>query len=173
MNIVQEQLRLIENATDQTCFGCGANNPIGLKMQFKTDDERIYSFVTVPRPMAGWDTTVHGGILSTILDEMMGWSVIYLLGKIGVTKSMTVEFLKPVSTETPLTAVGYIQEVVSERQVLVTGEIFNQDSVLCVRSTGTFAAMTSQAAVRLGVMSSDYLERFLPVLNQKEAAAKR
>lgn len=173
MNIAQEQLRLVDNIADQTCFGCGAKNPIGLKMQFKTDDEKIYSFVTVPRTMAGWDTTVHGGILSTILDEMMGWSVIYLLGKIGVTKSMTVEFLKPVPAETPLTAVGYIQEVVSERQVLVTGEIFNQDSVLCVRSTGTFAAMTSQAAVRLGVMSGDYLERFLPVLNQKEAAANR
>ncbi|MDD2463303.1 MAG: PaaI family thioesterase [Desulfobulbus sp.] len=173
MNIVQEKLRLVNNIPDQTCFGCGTNNPIGLKMQFKTDDEKLYSFVTVPRTMAGWDTTVHGGILSTILDEMMGWSVIYLLGKIGVTKAMTVEFLKPVPAETPLTAIGFIQEVVSERQVLVTGEIYNQDSVLCVRSTGTFAAMTSQAAVRLGVMSSDYMERFLPLLTQKERGANR
>ncbi|MGD9950099.1 MAG: PaaI family thioesterase, partial [Desulfobulbus sp.] len=167
------QLRQVNNIADQTCFGCGNNNPIGLKMQFKTDNEKVYSFVTVPKTMAGWDTTVHGGILSTILDEMMGWSVIYLLGKIGVTKSMNVEFVKPVPAETALTAVGFIQEVVSERQVLVTGEIYNQDSVLCVRSIGTFAAMTSQAAVRLGVMSNDYMERFLPLLNQKEAAANR
>jgi acyl-coenzyme A thioesterase PaaI-like protein len=171
--MVQEQLRLVNNIADQTCFGCGTNNPIGLKMQFQTDDEKLYSFVTVPKTMAGWDTTVHGGILSTILDEMMGWSVIYLLGKIGVTKSMSVEFLKPVPAETPLTALGCIQKVVSERLVLVTGEIYNQDSVLCVRSTGTFAAMTSQAAVRLGVMSSDYMERFLPLLSQKEAGRNR
>lgn len=171
--MVQEHLRLVNNIADQTCFGCGTNNPIGLKMQFQTDDEKLYSFVTVPKTMAGWDTTVHGGILSTILDEMMGWSVIYLLGKIGVTKSMSVEFLKPVPAETPLTALGCIQEVVSERLVLVTGEIYNQDSVLCVRSTGTFASMTSQAAVRLGVMSSDYMERFLPLLSQKEAGRNR
>jgi len=167
VNVIQEQLRLVKNIADQTCFGCGANNTIGLKMEFKTDEEKIYSFVTVPKTMAGWDTTVHGGILSTILDEMMGWSVIYLLGKIGVTKSMNVEFLKPVPAETPLTAVGFIREVVSERQVVVTGEIYNQESVLSVRSTGIFAAMTSQAAVRLGVMSSDYMERFLPLLDQK------
>ncbi len=28
--------------------------------------------------MAGWDRTVHGGIVSTVLDEIMGWGVIYL-----------------------------------------------------------------------------------------------
>ena len=172
MDFDQKQLRQVSNIADQTCFGCGAKNAIGLKMEFKTDDEKIYSFVTVPKTMAGWDTTVHGGILSTILDEMMGWSVIYLLGKIGVTKSMTVEFLKPVAAETPLTAVGYIQEVVSDRQVVVTGEVYNQDSVLCVRSTGTFAAMTTQAAVRLGVMGSDYMQRFLPLLTQKEEGTR-
>jgi len=170
LNIVEGQLKPVKNIEEQTCFGCGGDNPIGLKMEFKTDNEKLYSFVTVPKTMAGWDTTVHGGILSTILDEMMGWSVIYLLGKIGVTKSMNVEFLKPVAAETPLTAVGFIQEVVSERQVLVTGEIYNQESKLCVRSTGVFAAMTAQAAVRLGVMSNDYMVRFMPLLHQKEAA---
>ncbi len=169
MHIVEEQLKPVKNIEAQTCFGCGRDNPIGLKMQFKTDGEKIYSFVTLPKTMTGWDTTVHGGILSTILDEMMGWSVIYLLGKIGVTKAMTVEFLKPVPAETPLMAVGFIQEVVSDRQVLVTGEIYNKESKLCVRSTGTFAAMTAQAAVRLGVMGNDYMERFLPLLHQKEA----
>jgi uncharacterized protein (TIGR00369 family) len=168
VRVEREKLHTITNVPDQTCFGCGSSNPIGLQMQFQTDDEKIYSFVTVPASMAGWDTTVHGGILSTILDEMMGWSVIYLLGKIGVTKSMVVEFFKPVPAGQPLTAVGFIQEVVSDRQILVAGEIYTQQSVLCARSTGTFAAMTSQAAVRLGVMSTAYMERFLPILKQRE-----
>jgi acyl-coenzyme A thioesterase PaaI-like protein len=170
---VQKERRKIANIPDQTCFGCGSANAIGLQMQFTADDEKIYSHVTVPVSMAGWDTTVHGGILSTILDEMMGWSVIYLLGKVGVTKSMTVEFLKPVKTEQPLTAIGFIQEVVSDRLIMVTGEIYNQDAVLSARSIGTFAAMTSQAAVRLGVMSGSYMERFLPVLKQREEGGCR
>ncbi|ADW19424.1 thioesterase superfamily protein [Desulfobulbus propionicus DSM 2032] len=161
-------LRTIVNLDGQTCFGCGDNNPIGLHMTFLTDEQRVYSLVTVPPAMAGWDRTVHGGVLSTLLDEIMGWSVIYLLGKIGVTKTMTVEFLKPVQVETQLTVVGTIAETVSERQVVVGGEIHAQDGALCVRATGTFAAMTPQAAVRLGVMSNAYMERFLPVLHQKE-----
>ena len=167
MDIDWQQLRPVINIGDQTCFGCGADNPIGLHMHFLSDDEKLYAQLRVPVTMAGWDTTVHGGILSTILDEMMGWSVIYLVGKIGVTKTMTVDVLKPVRAEQRLTAIGYIAEEISERQIRVSGEIYSEEGVLSVRSSGLFAAMTAQAAVRLGVMSSDYMERFLPILQQR------
>lgn len=160
-------LKPIVNLDGQTCFGCGTNNPVGLHMTFLTDDQRVYSFVTVPRNMAGWDTTVHGGVISTILDEIMGWSVIYLLRKIGVTKTMTVSFKKPIQVEQPLTVVGAIDEQTSERQVLVTGAIYTADGTLCATSQGTFAAMTAPTAVRLGVMRSEYMERFRPILEQK------
>lgn len=163
-------LKKIVNVEGQTCFGCGAINPIGLQMEFLTDGHSLYSFVTVPSTMAGWDKTVHGGIISTILDEIMGWSVIYLLKKIGVTKSMTVDFLKPLHVGKKLTVVGAIQERDSERQVTVTGEIYTEEAVLCAKAHGTFAAMPAQTAVRLGVMSSEYMEKFLPVLNQKKEA---
>jgi hypothetical protein len=66
-------LQAIPNSENQTCFGCGANNPHGLKMKFSTDGERVYSFMRAPDFMTGWDQTVHGGILSTMLDEVMGW----------------------------------------------------------------------------------------------------
>ncbi len=170
MIIDLSQLRAIVNVEGQTCFGCGANNPIGLHMQFFTDEQRVYSQVTVPPAMAGWDRTVHGGVLSTLLDEIMGWSVIYLLGKIGVTKTMTVEFVKPVQAGRPLTVVGAVEATPSERQVAATGEVYSEEGVLCARATGVFAAMSTQAAVRLGVMSAEYMERFLPVLQQKERA---
>lgn len=163
-------LKNILNLEGQTCFGCGEVNPIGLRMQLLTDGQRVYSLVTVPPTMAGWDQTVHGGILSTILDEIMGWSVIYLLKKIGVTKSITVDFIKPVRVGKELTVVGAIEKIDSERHVVVTGEIYCDQDMLCARAQGKFVAMTTQAAVRLGVMSSEYMERFLPVLNQNEGS---
>ena len=161
-------LRTIDNMEGQTCFGCGASNPVGLHMQFLTDGERVYSFVTVPPAMAGWDQTVHGGVISTILDEIMGWSVIYLLGKIGVTKSMTVEFIKPLQVGTRLTVVGSIQETPSERQIVVQGEIYSEEERLCAKAAGTFVALSAQAALRLGVMSSEYNERFASILKQNQ-----
>jgi len=173
MIIHPEQLRAIANVEGQTCFGCGANNPIGLHMQFFTDEQRVYSQVMVPQAMAGWDQTVHGGVLSTLLDEIMGWSVIYLQGKIGVTKTMAVEFLKPVQVGQLLTVVGAINDASSERQVVATGEVYSETDVLCVKATGVFAALSTQAAVRLGVMSVEYLERFLPILMQKQGEGAR
>lgn len=161
-----EQLKCIANIAGQSCFGCGQNNAIGLRMHFKTDDSKVYSRVAVPAAMAGWDATVHGGIISTMLDEIMGWSVIYLLGKIGVTKTMTVTFMKPISVEEELTVIGSVQQVQTGRQVLVTGEIYNAGNVLCAKASGEFASMTPQAAVRLGVMSPAYMERFVPILEQ-------
>ncbi len=173
MIINQEGLKKIFNLNGQTCFGCGENNPIGLQMQFLTDDLRVYSFVTVPGVMAGWDQTVHGGIISTILDEIMGWTVIYLLKKIGVTKTMTVEFIKPLSVGNRLTVIGAIQEIQSERQVLITGEIYSDEGTLCARAQGTFAAMSAQTAVRLGVMGDEYMRGFLPILNQNDGKPSR
>ncbi len=172
MKINPAILKPILNVEGQTCFGCGENNPIGLQMQFLTDDDHVYSMVTVPSTMAGWDRTVHGGILTTLLDEIMGWSVIYLFKKIGVTKTMTVDFLKPLQVGRKLTIVGTIREIQSERQLLVTGEIYSEEDVLCAKASALFAAMTAQAAVRLGVMSSEYMERFLPILNQKDSSAR-
>jgi uncharacterized protein (TIGR00369 family) len=170
MIINQAILKKIANLERQTCFGCGESNPLGLHMQFLTDEKHVYSFVTVPVAMAGWDQTVHGGIISTILDEIMGWAVIYLLKKIGVTKSMTVDFMKPVHVGEQLTVIGTIEEVRSERQIMVTGAIYTDGETLCAKATGDFAAMPAKTAVRLGVMSSEYMERFLPVLQQKGGA---
>jgi acyl-coenzyme A thioesterase PaaI-like protein len=158
-------LKTIPNSENQTCFGCGAQNPHGLKMTFSTDGERVYSFLQVPSTLTGWDKTVHGGVLSTILDEIMGWSVIYLLKKIGMTKTITVEFKKAVSVGEPLTIVGGIKEKQSERSALMAGVIFNADDALCAEATGQFTTMQPKAALRLGLVGDDYMKTFGPILD--------
>ncbi len=167
MIVDPEVLKTIPNSEDQTCFGCGAQNPHGLKMKFATDGERVYSFLQVPLTLTGWDKTVHGGVLSTILDEIMGWSVIYLLRKIGMTKSITVEFKKAVSAGEPLTIVGCIREKQSERSALMAGVIFNADEALCAEAAGQFTTMQPKAALRLGLVGDDYMKAFGPILNFK------
>jgi uncharacterized protein (TIGR00369 family) len=167
MLVNRSDLKQIVNMEGMFCFACGATNPAGLRMTFHTDEQRVYSFVTVPPTMVGWGQTVHGGILSTMLDEIMAWSVIYLLGKIAVTKSITVEFKKPVQVGDELTVVGAVGELAG-RQITMSSEIYCAEKNLCVRAEGAFTAVPPQTAVRMGVMSSDYMERFLPVLRQRE-----
>ena len=164
MIIDKSSLKLIPNAPDQTCFACGEKNHEGLQMEFFTDGQRLYSFLKVPAKMAGWDQTIHGGIVSTILDEIMGWGVIYLCKKIGVTKTITVDFVKPVIAGKEVTVIGELKEKVSGRSVMMSGEIYNSKSVLCARATAEFKALDPKLALRLGLVSEEYMGMFDPIL---------
>lgn len=157
-------LQSIPNSENQTCFACGPNHSSGLKMKFSTDGNRVYSLIRAPSTMTGWDQTVHGGILTTMLDEVMGWGVIYLLKKIGMTKSITVDFNKAVYAGERLTVIGGIQEKRSDRECVMHGAIFNEKDTLCVEARGQFTTLRPKAALRLGLVGSDYMETFGPIL---------
>ncbi len=79
------------------CFVCGDRNEIGLKARFYFDADRgrAVSDITADELYAGYKNIFHGGITSTLLDEIMIKS---LLAEdiFVVTAEMTVKFKKPV-----------------------------------------------------------------------------
>ena len=160
----KEKLTPVTNWDEHTCFGCGQKNSNGLQLKFYTDNVRVYSFTEVPSTMTGWGSTVHGGIISTLLDEIMGWTVIHLYKKLGVTKSMNIEFLKPVSAREKVTLVGSVLEKTGARSARIRGEIYNTSEVLCATSTGDFSIMDSKLAIRLGLVEKHYMEAFGKIL---------
>jgi len=80
---------------DGLCFACGVRNPIGLKLTFQTlPGERLRTEWT-PRPEhQGFQDIVHGGLVSTVLDEVM-IRLLYALGIRAVTAELKTRFLKP------------------------------------------------------------------------------
>src|SRR2546429_8548212 len=59
----------------KSCFVCGVNNPLGLRLDFETDGEMVRARYA-PRPEhSGFKEAVHGGLLFTVLDEAMVWAV--------------------------------------------------------------------------------------------------
>jgi acyl-coenzyme A thioesterase PaaI-like protein len=89
------------------CFACGTLNEHGLGIVLHVDDDRAWTELALAPRFQGWDGIAHGGIVSTILDEVMAWS---LAGadNWGVTARMHVTFRRPVPLETPLRADGWI-----------------------------------------------------------------
>jgi len=71
---------------DKDCFGCGSENHSGLRMTFETNGSQIRSRLTVPSRFRGWSKLVHGGVISTILDETMSWAAIILTKRFILTK---------------------------------------------------------------------------------------
>lgn len=89
------------------CFVCGKGNAQGLRLDFAFDEAAGTLETTwVPSEVyQGYEGVLHGGVLSTLLDETVG-KLSVLLGKPAVTAEMTVRFVKPVPTGSSLTVRG-------------------------------------------------------------------
>jgi uncharacterized protein (TIGR00369 family) len=93
--------------SDHHCFGCGGKNPIGLHLRFtRTDDGVSAPFVPVPEHQ-GFEQIVHGGILSTVLDEAMAWAVASE-GIWAVTGDMRTRFRRPLHIGEPVTVAARV-----------------------------------------------------------------
>ncbi|MBW1768757.1 MAG: PaaI family thioesterase [Deltaproteobacteria bacterium] len=161
---IETGIKLLPNRDDHQCFGCGPANPSGLRMKFFTDDTSVFSWLKVPDHLIGWDNLVHGGVLSTILDEIMSWSAIYLLKKLILTKSMTVDFIKPVYVGAELKVEGTVFEKQSDKEAVMQGRIYNKEGVLCAKSKGIYVLLKPKVAKKLNMMSAEAIKDFEPIL---------
>jgi len=138
-------LKKIPERYNHKCFGCSPVNENGLKMKFYTDEKSVYSNLTLADYFCGWENIVHGGIISTILDEIMSWSAIYLLKRFILTKSISVDFLKPVYVGEDLIVEGRVFKQNSEKEAVMEGFVINSSDELCAKSKGVFALFTFEA----------------------------
>jgi len=83
------------------CFGCGQNNPIGLKLSFTKDGDTCRAEFTPGKVHQGWPGVVHGGILTCMLDEAMNYAA-YFEGVSCITAQMEIRLRQPVMVEEPL-----------------------------------------------------------------------
>ncbi len=104
----------------ELCFVCGRNNPIGLKLDFYNDHEKVWTEFTPQEYHQGWPGVLHGGIITALLDETIG-RVAFLYDKWVTTGKIEVKFRKP----TPL-----------GQKLLVTGELV-KDSGRAMEMRGT------------------------------------
>jgi acyl-coenzyme A thioesterase PaaI-like protein len=96
--------------TSRSCFVCGRENPVGLKVHWDEDSERqeIRAAVTLPEHFNGYPGVAHGGIVAAVLDETAGRSILMDGGfeDLMVTAKLEVVYRRPTPTGVPLLAVG-------------------------------------------------------------------
>jgi uncharacterized protein (TIGR00369 family) len=127
------------------CFVCGENNPNGLRLSFEIDKEKQTlktKFVASPT-FQGWDGIVHGGILSTLLDEAMA-KLVYELGYQAVTASIEIKFKKPAPILEPLLVYGEVTEV-SRRLIRAKAHIAKNDGTILAVGISTFMKQRGSA----------------------------
>jgi len=91
----------------KTCFVCGRENPVGLKLEFYTiSPGKVRSDLQLPVAYEGYPGTVHGGIIAAILDECGGRAQMTSPNRFMVTAQLNVRYRQPVPPETPLVVLG-------------------------------------------------------------------
>src|SRR5215467_11973587 len=123
------------------CFACGKDNPEGMHLKFYVDEASRHAICRfqLARRYQGPPGHAHGGIIATILDEAMG-KVNKLRNVIALTRSMNVEYLRPVPLGKALTVTGREQSVNGREHVNVA-EITSEGGEVLARSTGRFIAV--------------------------------
>ena len=117
----------------EMCFGCGKSNPIGLKLNVKQDGKTVRAEFTPNQYHQGWSGIVHGGILTTLLDEIMGYAVLFE-DVCCVTAEMQAKFKRPAQIDKPLIITGSVTK--NERKILRTkATISLKDGTLIAEST--------------------------------------
>ena len=167
------------NHEGYNCFGCSPDNPIGLHLEFYEDGDYIVSTWHPGHNYQGWVDTMHGGILSTLIDEVCGWVVTRKLQTSGYTVQLNVKFRKAVPTTEPeLTIRAKVSKQV-RNLAYISAEITNSKGELCNEGEAIYFLMNEEKAKEMDPMGraiadywktkkADRLRVFSPMFEEDE-----
>lgn len=122
---------------DHGCFGCGAANPQGLHLTFTATADGVNATFTPLEMHQGYEHVVHGGIISTLLDEVMAWAVA-AAGIWAVTGEMQVRFRRLLYVGEIVDLHGRVTDIRS-RAISATGQVVREaDGQVIATATAMF-----------------------------------
>ena len=115
----------------QTCFGCGPHNAHGLRLKFRREDDEVVTDYSCTEGQDGPPGILHGGLQATLCDEVAGWALVGLLGRMGFTTSMNVRYMRPVRMEKSVQARAKIASHKPDMATLSV-RLLQDDKVCCL-----------------------------------------
>jgi uncharacterized protein (TIGR00369 family) len=137
--------------TSRSCFVCGRENPVGLKVTWTQDPGtgEVRGTVSVPEHFNGYPGVVHGGIVGALLDETAGRTVLLDGGfeELMVTAKLEVVYRRPTPTGVPLEAVGRLLKRTGSRAE-AEAELRLPDGTVTARATVLLARTPAEIRER-------------------------
>jgi uncharacterized protein (TIGR00369 family) len=137
-----------------SCFVCGESNPIGLKLRFETDG-RVVQTRFVPRmEHVGFRQTVHGGLIATLLDEIMVWACAVQTKRFAFCAELNVRFQNPLRPGEQVLAMAELIENRRGRIFEAKGELRNEAGAVLATATGKYLPIKEEVATE---MATDFV----------------
>ena len=131
----------------QPCFGCGPAHPIGFRLQPYREGDSVVVELTPGEQYQGPPGMMHGGLVTTLADELAAWTVLGLKQRFGFTATIEARLLRPVHIGRPVLGRGTLtSDTPRLLKILVT---LTQDDADTFRGTFTFALLDREGAERL------------------------
>lgn len=131
----------------QPCFGCSPDHPHGFRLAFVREGDALVTRFTPGEERQGPPGIMHGGLVSTLADELAAWTVLAALGKFGFTAKMTCQFHLPVRIGAPVEARGRITR--DRGRVIHVEILLAQGGERCLTGEFVFAVLDEKGAERL------------------------
>lgn len=78
-----------------TCAGCGKENPAGLALEVDATEAGVSAVHRFDQRQEGAPGITHGGLVAAAFDDLFGF-LLYRVGELAVTRTLTVDYLRPV-----------------------------------------------------------------------------
>ncbi len=134
MTIVEKKLKL---PNSKHCFVCGLENELGLHLNFyQTESGEVVVDYEVPDQFQGYPGIVHGGIVASLVDEVLGR---VHMGpdpespRFMFTAKISMKYRKNVPTGVPIKIVGRAVKS-KQRTATSVAEIYGPDGELLVEA---------------------------------------
>jgi acyl-coenzyme A thioesterase PaaI-like protein len=119
------------------CFACGADHPHGLRLQFRTNGSgSVIADWTPSEAWEGFEGIIHGGIVSTVLDEAMSKAVA-AAGAPALTCHLEVRLRRHVAAGELLRVHGWVVDR-RKRRIQVQADLRDRHNIERAHAWATF-----------------------------------
>ena len=135
------------------CFACGEVNDRGLHMQFRREGDRTICDYTPCDYQQGFPGRMHGGVVTTLIDEAMGWAV-YYASAWGATARLNVRFRAPIRLDEPLRIEAWVTRD-RARLIELRADVRDMRGNLLAEGEGSFMKLDERLAGELSELARD------------------
>ena len=139
----------------KSCFVCGLHNPQGLKLDLETDGQIVRAKFVLRAEHVGFRETIHGGIISTVLDEAMVWAVGVRTKRFAYCAELNVRFLQPARPHEELMVIAELVDNRRNKLFQAKGELQNAQGAVHAAATGKYLPIKADT---LAELLSDFAE---------------
>lgn len=126
---------------DNHCFCCSPTHPHGLHLEFRLEGDELLCDFEPDERYCGFASVVHGGIQTSVLDEVSVWAVAALRQRLTMTARLEVQFLRPVRPGAHLVAAARITAE-PEGRYTVHAELRDRDGRIHTTSDADLTPMS-------------------------------